>query len=268
MCYYNGVKVTKETKIRLKALEKFTRDYDFLDNPLYIGPNYPKIPVMRRMPGQEDFEVVMKEWGFLPPYIQTEDRVAQFRTDYITLNAKVENLFVNDDGKESLYAEAAMQRRCLIPSTHFFDWRHLYVRGKGGKVLKKTEAYPYLIRLKEQEIFYFAGIWNPNPLKGDTISIVTTEANLAMTQIHNLKKRMPTILTEELAWEWMFNEKLSRADIQSIGSFQIDSLRMEYFAVDQNFITAEDPMKPVQYPEVPPIGGGDDFLITPQLNLF
>lgn len=27
-----------------------------------------------------------------------------------------------------------------------------------------------------------------------------------MEQIHNGKKRMPTILTEDLAWEWLFGE--------------------------------------------------------------
>ena len=267
MCYYNGVKVTSEEKFGLKSLVKYVGDYDFLDRPLFIGPDYPQAPMMRKLTGQQDFELVMKEWGLLPPYIQTEDKVADFRTNFITLNAKVENLFINEKGDKSMFAEAALERRCLIPSTHFFDWRHLNQRGKSGKVLKQTIAYPYLIRLKDQEIFYFAGIWNPNSLHGDTFSIVTTEANLLMSQIHNLKKRMPTILTQELAWEWMFNEKLSKADIQNIGSYQFDSLKMEYYTVDKNFIKEQDPMKQVFYPELPPLGG-DDFLITPQLELF
>lgn len=266
MCYYNGVKVTKEEFIRLKSLEKYVRDYDFLDKPLFVGPDYPKAPMLRKLPGQQDFELVMKEWGILPPHIQTEDKAADFRGNFMTLNAKVENLFVSEKGDKSMFEEAAMERRCLIPSTHFFDWRHLKQRGKTGKVLKQTVAYPYLIRLKDQEIFYFAGIWNPNK-RGDTWAIVTTESNLIMSQIHNLKKRMPTILTEELAWEWLFNEKLSRADIQNVGSYQYDSLKMEYYTVEKGLITAADPMKPVIYPEVPPLGG-DDFMITPQLELF
>jgi putative SOS response-associated peptidase YedK len=267
MCYYNGVKVTREERVRLKSLAKYVRDYDFLDNPLYIGPNYPKVPMMRRLQGQQDFEIELLEWGFLPPFIQTEDRVVDFRTNFITLNAKVENLFYNEKGEESMFADAAMKRRCVVLSTHFFDWRHLKIRGKGGKVLKKTEAIPYLVHLNDRELYPFAGLWNPNNLHGDTLTIVTTESNLLVSQVHNLKKRMPTILTEELAWEWLFNNKLSRGDIQHIGSHQYDSLKMDAYTVDKNFIHSADPMQHVHYPEVPPLGE-DDYLITPQLGLF
>jgi putative SOS response-associated peptidase YedK len=268
MCYYNGIKVESRIhKLRLKGLQKLIANYDFLDSPLIIGPDYPRAPMMRRVPGQADFELVMKEWGFLPPYIQSEDRITSFRDSFITLNAKVENLFINEKGDESMYAEAAMNRRCLIPSTHFFEWRHLYQRGKGGKVLKNTVAYPYLIRIPEEGIFYFAGIWNPNNIRGDNWAIVTTEANLLMSQVHNLKKRMPVILTQEMAWEWMFNDKLSTADIQSIGSHQFDSLKMKAYTVDRNLIKSPDPMKPVHYKEVPALGE-DDFLITSQIELF
>src|SRR5438552_14393191 len=129
MCYYNGTKVTKSEYIRLKQLEKLVAKYEFLDTPLYIGPDYPKAPILRRLSGQEDFELATKEWGFLPPYIQTEDKAAEFRSNFITLNAKFENLFLNEEGKESLYFDAALNRRCLIPSTHFFEWRHIYQRG-------------------------------------------------------------------------------------------------------------------------------------------
>jgi putative SOS response-associated peptidase YedK len=266
MCYFNGTKVTRSEKIRLQHLEKLIANYEFFNTPLYIGPDFPKMPMMRKLTGQEDFEIVMKEWGFLPPYIQTEERLGQFRSDFITLNAKVENLFTNDKGNEAMFAQAALQRRCLIPSTHFFEWRHVNQRGKNGKVLKSTIAYPYLVRLKEQEMYYFAGIWNPNNLHGDNFSLVTTEANLVMSQIHNLKKRMPTILTEELAWEWLFNDKLSSADIQNIGSFQIDSSLMEYYTVEKNFKTSPDPMKAFDYPGLPPLG--EDVMGTAQLDLF
>ncbi|MEP7372263.1 MAG: SOS response-associated peptidase family protein [Chitinophagaceae bacterium] len=266
MCYYHGTKVTRTELVKLESLEKLVARYEFLDTSIFKGPEYPLSPIMKSIPGQQDFELTLREWGFLPPYIQTQDGIAEFRKNYITLNAKVENLFHNDDGKPSLYADAAMKRRCLIPSTHFFDWRHVRQRGKKGQVLKATTAYPYLIRLKEQEIYYFAGIWNPNALRGDTYSIVTTEANLVMGQIHNLKKRMPTILTEDLAWEWLFNERMTERDVQSIGSYQIDSLKMDYYTVDKAFLRNVDPMKRVDYHELPPLG--EDVMGTPQLDLF
>lgn len=77
---------------------------------------------------------------------------------------------------------------------------------------------------------------------------------------------MPTILTEELAWEWISNERLTRVDVQNIGSHQIDSLKMVYHTVDKNFLNSDDPMKLVVYPELSPLG--DDVMGTPQLDLF
>jgi putative SOS response-associated peptidase YedK len=266
MCYFNGTKVTREEYIRLKHLEKLVANYKFFDNPLYIGPNYPQMPIIGRKKGEEDIEIVMKDWGFLPPFTATEADVVEFRSNFITLNAKFEHLFVNEDGRPSMYAEAAMRRRILIPSTHFFEWRHLYVRGKGGKILKQTVAVPYLIRLIESEIFYFPGIWNLNNLHGVTISLVTSPANEAMSLIHNTKKRMPTILTQDLAWEWLFNFKLSQLDVQSIGGYQYDAAKMAYHTVDKAFTTSPDPMKEVIHPGVGPLG--DDVLQTAQTDLF
>lgn len=267
MCYYNGIAVTKAEKEALKARVKFVPDYDFWDQPIIIGPGYPKMPMLKAIKGQRDFEILLAEWGFLPPFTQTEERLVDFRNRFITLNAKVENLFTSEDGKQSMFAEAAMERRCLIPSTHFFDHRHLHKRGKTGKVLKDTEVYPYLIRMKDRSLYYFAGIWNPNNLHGDTISIITTEANLLVGQVHNLKKRMPTILTSELAREWMFTSGLTRSDVQRIGSYQYDSSKMECYTVGRPLKTNAVPMEEVQYKEVPSLGE-EDFLITPQSSLF
>ena len=65
--------------------------------------------------------------------------------------------------------------------------------------------YPYFITLPEKEYFFMAGIWNP--WKGrDSSAITTAPANALMAEVHNKKKRMPTILTEELAYEWMFGK--------------------------------------------------------------
>ena len=63
--------------------------------------------------------------------------------------------------------------------------------------------------MKDREYFFIAGIWQPwkDTETGEyieTFSIVTTAANKLMERIHNSKKRMPTILTEDLAWEWLF----------------------------------------------------------------
>jgi putative SOS response-associated peptidase YedK len=38
----------------------------------------------------------------------------------------------------------------------------------------------------------------------ETDIIVTIVANKIIEQAHNTKKRMPVILNEDLAWEWLF----------------------------------------------------------------
>lgn len=266
MCYFNGIKVTKEEKIRLKALEKYIQETDYFDKPLYLGPDYPKMPMIRRISGEQKTEIVTATWGFLPNYTATEDKAVEFRNNFITLNARVENLFLNESGNLSMYADAALHQRCLIPSTHFFEYRHIHQRGKNGKVLKSTVAYPYLIGLVEQELYYFAGIWNFNNLYGPTSSIVTCNANTITSQIHNLKKRMPVILPQNLAREWVFNEKLSKDDIYDIGSYQIESGKMRYYTVSKDFRTATDPMQPFHYPDLPPLG--EDVMSSSQFDIF
>jgi len=88
--------------------------------------------------------------------------------------------------------------------------RHVFPIGKKtGKPLKTAVKYPYHIEVKKQPYFFIAGVWQPlkdveTGVYVETFSVVTTAANQLMQQIYNSKKRMPTILTEDLAWEWLF----------------------------------------------------------------
>ena len=64
-----------------------------------------------------------------------------------------------------------------------------------GKAKKQYE-----ITLQDNSPFAFAGIYNIRVDKEtgeifNTYSIITTEVNELMTEIHNIKKRMPVILT-------------------------------------------------------------------------
>jgi putative SOS response-associated peptidase YedK len=78
--------------------------------------------------------------------------------------------------------------------------------------------------MRGKEYFYMAGIheaWTDSKTGEyvETDSIITTAANKAMEQIHNTKKRMPTILNEDLAWEWLFGN-LSEERITEIAITQ------------------------------------------------
>jgi putative SOS response-associated peptidase YedK len=158
MCYYNGVKVTRTELIRLKQLEKLVANYDFLSKPLQIGFEYGTHPVLKRIPGQMDFEIVEMEWGFIPYYVKSREEVGKMRNGYkdangqfhpmiLTLNAVSEEML----WPKKVYRDAALHRRCLVLSTGFFEWRHVFpLNKKTGKPLKTAVKYPYHIKLKDR----------------------------------------------------------------------------------------------------------------------
>ncbi|MEP7107269.1 MAG: SOS response-associated peptidase [Ferruginibacter sp.] len=262
MCYYNGVKVTHSEFIRLKAIEKAIAQYDFLSKPLLIGFDYQPIPVLKRVEGKQDFDVVEMEWGFLPPYIKTREQAARFRQGYkkengqwqepiLTLNATSEEMLF----ERKMFREAALYRRCLVLSTGFYEWRHVFPIGKKtGKPLKTAVKYPYRILVKDREYFFLAGIYTPwkDEATGEyveTCAIVTTAANNLMEQIHNTRKRMPTILTEDLAWDWLFGE-LDETRISEIGRFQFPAQEMAAYTIVKDFREAFDPTAAFGYQDI------------------
>jgi len=267
MCYYNGQRVDKAEYIRLKNLEKAVSNYGFLDRQIQFGFQYSQCAVLVPVFNEsEDFEIVQMEWGFLPSYVPNREEAAKFRTGYknaegkwiqgyTTLNAKAENLFVNEKGRKSIFADAARSRRCLVLSTGFFEWRHLPKLGKKGQTLKATEKYPYYISVKDQEYFFMAGIYEPwidreTNERVNTVAILTTEANSLMAQIHNTKLRMPTILDNDLAHEWLFSD-LNEERITEIAKTHIHSRDMEACSISKEFLKELEPTKPFSYEEVP-----------------
>src|SRR5689334_14896851 len=58
------------------------------------------------------------------------------------INAQSEKLAIS-----GMWKKAFVESRCIIPATYFFEWKRL----SDGK-------QPYLIKLKKEELFGFAGI--------------------------------------------------------------------------------------------------------------
>lgn len=268
MCYYNGQKVTKEEFIRLKQLEKAVANYDFLSRDLQIGFDYSENAVLKRFPEKQDFDIVKMEWGFLPnkwfgQLIDTRAKAERFRKGFPNILGKMEpgiNM-LNAMSEEMLlptkkYREAALERRCLVLSTGFFEWRHIYgVNKRTGQPLKTPTKYPYYISLKDQSYFYIAGIWQPwideeTQEYVETFAIVTTAANELMEQVHNSKKRMPTILNDDLAYEWLFGD-LSEERITEIAKTQYPANKMQACTIAKDFREALEPSKEYAYEDVP-----------------
>jgi len=267
MCYYNGQKVSRAEFIRLMQLEKAVRQYDFLNHAVHNGFAYAPIAVLKKDEAQTNFDIVQMEWGFLPPYLQNREAVKNFRNGfkdakgkwnigYTTLNAKAENLFVNEKGNTSMYAKAARERRCLILSTGIYEWRHIFPLNKRtGEPVKTAVKYPYYISVKDEEYFYMAGIYQEWTDKDtgeivETVAIITTVANPLMAQVHNSKKRMPTILDDDKAYEWLFGD-LSDEQITGLASTQFPAKRMDACTIAKEFLSSLEPAEPFEYEDLP-----------------
>jgi putative SOS response-associated peptidase YedK len=253
MCNFMGHIVSKVQYIKLKQIEKDLGTLAALKELKIMkdGFRYEKSAIIKANKERNEIIVEAAHWEFIPNWIKSMEEMKEQRKKGIPfLNAKSENLFLNDKGKPAMWANAAMNSRCLVIATHFYEWRHYKSEGA-----KKPIAYPYVIHKPNYEQFYMAGIYNNWTDKEtgenmDTFAIVTTKANSLMQQIHNTKNRMPTILNEELAYRWLF-ENLTKEDIFKIASYQLPSTELVAHTISKEFKILENPLDEFIYDELP-----------------
>ena len=243
-----GVRVSKVEYIRLRQIEKelgtlaAMKELELMKD----GFRYSNSLIIRKLEGANDIEVVSAHWEFIPVWIKSMDEVKAARKQGIPwLNARSETIL-----ESKMFGAAVRKRRCLVLVTHFFEWRHFKPEGE-----KKALAYPYTIGVNYSEYFYLAGIWQPwtDRESGETIdtfAIVTTHANELMSLVHNTKNRMPTILPEDLAYEWIMND-LSEQRIKELASFKLASEDMYAYSIPKDFKALEEPCTPFEYSELP-----------------
>lgn len=125
-------------------------------------------------------------WGLMPNW------TTDVRHQNFTLNARIEDVEITASYKNNL------QNRCLILADGFYEWQWLNVKG--------TKKRKFEISLQNNAAFAFAGIYEFNQqLNEYTFSMLTTKANLLMSEIHNIKKRMPVILRDGEEEKWLVN---------------------------------------------------------------
>lgn len=132
--------------------------------------------------------VELCQWGLLPFWAKDTALAKN------TLNARIETL------KEKPSFRGVVNNRCLVLAKSFYEWKWLDEKGKSKQ--------KYEIGQQGQDIMCFAGLFSDwtDKATGEmirTFTIVTTEANELMAEIHNTKKRMPVILTERTEKEWL-----------------------------------------------------------------
>lgn len=145
--------------------------------------------------GEVGRELVMLRWGLIPHWAKEE------KTKFSMINARAETV-----ATKPAYRTAFRQRRCLVPASGFIEWQPTD-RGR----------QPYAVRLKDTDLFAFAGLWEHwEGADGKTIescTIIVTDANELLQPIHD---RMPVILDPDDYDDWLGHEAVETEHLLSL----------------------------------------------------
>jgi putative SOS response-associated peptidase YedK len=186
MCFTVNVNLVKE-ELENRYGATFLDPDRYTPSYYYHAMSLPEIPVI--CSGKTD-KLQLLKWGLIPSWVKTIDDAGKIR--FKTFNARAETI----EEKPS-FSHSFKSRRCLVPVKGFFEWQHLEKR-----------KMPWYIHHSKDEILSLAGLWDVwvESRTGETyntFSIVTTEANELMAEIHNSKKRMPVILNNVSEMKWL-----------------------------------------------------------------
>ena len=159
-----------------------------------IGPTQQILVIRKKPDGVRVAEPL--QWGLVPSWSHDTSNSANMinaRSDSVTIKPAFRNLI--------------QRRRCLIPVTGFYEWQQINSKTKQPWHIFRSDGKP----------FVFAGLWDKfDTPDGDVLescSIITTDANFFMTEIHH---RMPVILSAEHWSMWLDHQELSLATLASL----------------------------------------------------
>ena len=148
----------------------------------YNIPPSRDILTIRCSPESGKPEYAMLHWGLIPFWEKTS------KTKYLLNNARAEGI----ETKPS-FRVPIMKRRCVIPASGFYEWHRV-----------GDQKTPYFIHRIDEEYMAMAGIWDhwqgEDGQVIESCSIITTEANKLMIEIHD---RMPVILNKNDLETWL-----------------------------------------------------------------
>jgi putative SOS response-associated peptidase YedK len=186
MCFSVNVNLVKE-EIEERYGVDFPGKYRYEPSYYYHAFGLPEMPaVCSGNPGS----VSMLGWGLIPEWVRSVEDAEEIR--FKTFNARAESINIKPS-----FSSSFNSKRCLIPVRGFFEWQH------AGK-----EKIPWYIYLPDNQIITIAGLYSEWTHTGtgkilSTFSIITTEANELMAEVHNSGKRMPAILERDDEKKWI-----------------------------------------------------------------
>lgn len=107
---------------------------------------------------------------------------------------------------KAMFRDGMIQRRCLIPATHYFEWEPI------GKQKIKNAIKP-----KGANMMYMAGIYRLEQDRA-VFTILTREPGECIRHIHD---RMPVILPREACGDWL-NHSYEARDVLRAALTEMD----------------------------------------------
>lgn len=190
MCYHTANPGKKELQKAIKGKDVL---YDQLEIFHVSGFTRPYLPVTLN---SNIDEIVPARWKLIPFWVKTEQDADKYAN---TLNAKSEDIF-----EKASYKNVITKYRGLLYVKGFYE-----PHATDGK--KNDESY--FIQSPQEDIFTLGVVWSPWQ-NYNTFSIITTEANEQMAEIHNVGKRMPLIIPPDRRDNWLLAE--GREEIESL----------------------------------------------------
>lgn len=159
-----------------KIVDEVSKRYD--SSGVVNGEAFPTntVPVIYSHNGRSILSTA--KWGF-----------PNFNNKGVIINARAETV-----SEKPMFKNAFFTKRCLVPANGYFEWQS---PGDNKKI-------KYLIGVKENPLFFMAGLYNlfkdkaGNPYPA--ITIITTEAAPDIAFIHD---RMPVIIDKDKGSQWI-----------------------------------------------------------------
>ncbi len=134
-------------------------------------------------------------WGLIPSWAKDPSMGAKL------INARAETV-----AEKPAFRSAFKHRRCLVVADGFYEWQQ-----------QKAQKQPFYFRLKNEELFAFAGLWeawkSPQGEKITSCTILTTTANELVESVHH---RMPVILQPQDYDLWLDPQSQSLEVVQEL----------------------------------------------------
>ncbi|QAT49154.1 SOS response-associated peptidase [Caproiciproducens sp. NJN-50] len=155
----------------LKEIQEIIEEVQRKNETFKTGEIFPtdKAPILIQKQNRVTPEAVA--WGFPHNYNKG-----------VIINARVETV-----QERPMFRNCLSARRCVIPSTGFFEWSH------------DANKVKYRFNLPGTDVLYMAGLYNE--FQGERrFVILTTAANFSMQDVHD---RMPVVLDANGKSRWL-----------------------------------------------------------------